>query len=70
MKTKISIAAMLASGVLILSACGGDTYVRVSGTTTVSKGQELVDLQKALEAGAVTQDEYEKLRAIVMKRDQ
>lgn len=48
--------------------CGGDTYVKVQGTTTVSKGQELIDLQDALNEGAINKDEYDRLRAIILKR--
>ena len=51
-----------------LAGCGGDTYVKVQGTTTVSKGQELIDLQDALNEGAINRDEYDRLRAIILKR--
>ena len=51
-----------------LAGCGGDTYVKVQGTTTVSKGQELIDLQEALNEGAINKDEYDRLRAIILKR--
>ena len=70
MKLNTSIAILLAAATLGLTACGGDTYVRVSGTTSISKGQELVDLQKALDGGAITREEYEKLRVIIMRREQ
>lgn len=43
--------------------------VTVTGTTTVSKGQELTDLQRALEAGAISQTDYEKVRAKILKRE-
>jgi outer membrane murein-binding lipoprotein Lpp len=42
--------------------------VTVTGTTTVSKGQELADLQGALEAGAISPADYEKVRAKILKR--
>ena len=51
-----------------LAGCGGDTYVKVQGTTTISKGQELSDLQRALAEGAVTQGEYDSLRGKIMRR--
>ena len=51
-----------------LPGCGGDTYVKVQGTTTVSKGQELIDLQDALNEGAINREEYDRLRAIILKR--
>ena len=43
--------------------------VTVTGTTTISKGQELTDLQRALEAGAISQADYAKVRAKILKRD-
>ncbi len=53
----------------LLGGCfGGDTNVKVEGATTVSKGQELQDLQTALQMGAISQGEYESLRSKIMKR--
>lgn len=52
----------------LLAGCGGDTNVRVEGSTSISKGQELTDLQRALNEGAITQSEYETLRSRIMKR--
>jgi len=51
-----------------LAGCGSDAHVKVQGTTTISKGQQLTDLQNALAAGALTQSEYDKLRTIILKR--
>ena len=52
-----------------LAGCGGgDTYVRVQGTTTISKGQELTDLQRALKEGAITQREYDRLHKKILAR--
>jgi len=67
MKTKRLLAAGLVS-LALLAGCGGSTDVRVQGTTTISKGQELSDLQRALNDGAITQKEYESLREKIMKR--
>jgi len=44
------------------------TAVEHRGATTISKGQELSDLQRALNDGAITQKEYESLREKIMKR--
>ena len=52
----------------LLAACGGDTNVRVEGSTSISKGQELTDLQRALNEGAITQGEYDSLRTRIMRR--
>ncbi|HVY08113.1 MAG TPA: SHOCT domain-containing protein [Burkholderiales bacterium] len=61
----IAAASFVACG---LAACGGDTVVKVEQSTQISKGWELKDLQKALDAGAVTKDEYERIRQKIMKR--
>jgi hypothetical protein len=51
----------------LLGGCGGDTYVN-QGSTTISKGTELTDLQRALSEGAVTQSEFDSLRSKIMRR--
>jgi hypothetical protein len=61
-------AILLAATALILPGCGGDTYVKVQGTTTISKGQEITDLQRALNEGAITKSEYESLRERILDR--
>ena len=43
--------------------------VTVQGSTKISKGQELNDLVRAKQAGAITDDEFEYLRQKIMKRD-
>jgi uncharacterized lipoprotein len=63
---KIVVAALFCGA---LAGCGGgDTYVRVQGTTTISKGQELSDLQRALKEGAITQREYDQLHRKILAR--
>jgi len=53
---------------LLLASCGGDTYVKVQGTTTISKGQELADMQRALDEGAIDRGDYELLRKRILDR--
>jgi hypothetical protein len=51
-----------------LTGCfGGDTTV-VKGSTTISKGQELQDLQRAMKEGAITKSEYDRLHSIILRR--
>lgn len=62
---------LAAAGVLLsvgLTACGGDTVVKVEQSTQISKGWELKDLQKAYDAGAVTRDEFERIKQKLLKR--
>jgi hypothetical protein len=56
------------AAVVLVAACGSEPQVTVQGTTTISKGQELSDLQAALQAGAIDQNEYESLRQRILKR--
>jgi hypothetical protein len=42
--------------------------VTVTGTTTISTGQELLDLKRALDEGAISQRDYDKVRAILLGR--
>ena len=56
---------------LTLTGCvsSSKTKVTVAGTTTISKGQELTDLQRALDAGAISQSDYDSVRSKLLKRD-
>lgn len=66
--TRIHLALLGGALACTLAACGGDTVVKVEQSTQISKGWELKDLQKALDAGAVTKDEYERIRQKLLKR--
>lgn len=44
---------------LALVACGGGGAKVKSEITTTTKGQQLMDLKKAMNDGAITQDEYD-----------
>ena len=52
--------------VTAVSACGGGGAHLRSEVTTVSKGQQLIDLKKAVDDGALTQDEYAKEKAKIL----
>jgi hypothetical protein len=49
----------------LASGCGSSTKVEARTTTT---GQELQDLEDARNKGLLTEDEYNKKRAEIMKR--
>ena len=54
---------------LLLAGCGTSrNVVTVQDATRITKGVELTDLQRALEAGAVDQKEYETLRKAILRR--
>lgn len=57
MTRAIVLATFLAS---LLAACGGNEVVRP--TVSVSIGQQLIDLKKARDAGALSAREYENQR--------
>lgn len=67
MKINFLLALALAAS-LTVTGCSSKANVKVTGTTTISRGQELTDLQKALEEGAISQSDYDKVRAIILKR--
>jgi hypothetical protein len=50
-----------------IAGCGGGDADVKSVTTTTPTGQQLVDLKKKLDAGAITQDQYDTERARLLK---
>ncbi|MDF3074387.1 MAG: hypothetical protein K0S54_2054 [Alphaproteobacteria bacterium] len=66
--TTLGLATALGLSAFALSACGGDddnrTIVQAENTT---RGQQLLDLQRAYENGAITRREYEAQRENVLK---
>lgn len=55
--------------VVTLTACGtSHNSVTVQDSTRITKGQELIDLQRAHAVGAVDDRDYESLRQIIMRR--
>jgi hypothetical protein len=59
--------ALLAALVLGLAGCAGDAEVK-SEINTTTKGQQLIDLKKALDSGALNQEEYERERQRLLKQ--
>jgi outer membrane murein-binding lipoprotein Lpp len=71
MTFKWTVAAVSIAACVVTTGCVSRSHadVTVTGTTTISKGQELSDLQRALEAGAISQADYENVRAKILKLD-
>lgn len=67
MKKLSSVAAMLLLAVG-LSACGGGGADSSTTVTTTTVGQQLTDLKKALDAGAINQNEYESQRKKILNQ--
>ncbi len=56
---------------LLLPACGGGGSSKTSvETRTTTLGQELIDLQKAHQSGAISTQEYERQRAKLLEKQQ
>jgi len=57
-------------GVLMFGAvaCGGGAEVQ-SKVSTATVGQQLLDLKKAYDSGAVTKQEYEQQRKKILEKD-
>lgn len=54
--------------VLMLGSCGGGGSESTTSVqnTTVSKGQQLMDLRRALDAGAISPSDYNTQRAKIL----
>jgi uncharacterized membrane protein len=50
------------------AGCGGGGAEARTELTTVSQGQELLDLKKAYDSGAITKDEYERVRSKILNK--
>lgn len=59
---------VLAVGAAILGGCcGGGTTKVQSTTTTTTTGQQLIDLKKAYTEGAITEEQYNKMKKQVLE---
>lgn len=65
---RLALAAAIAFAALA-AGCGGGGATSTTQTevTTVSQGQQLMDLKKALDSGAISQQEYDRLREKVIQ---
>jgi hypothetical protein len=67
MKKAILIATLLIAAFSV-AACGSRSKTTSNtSVTTTTTGQQLTDLKAALDAGAITPDEYEKKRKDILK---
>jgi hypothetical protein len=51
-----------------LSGCGGGDSSVKSEISTTTKGQQLLDLQKAYESGAISKEQYEEQKEKVLDK--
>ena len=54
---------------LALGGCGGGGATLRSDISTTTRGQQLIDLKKAYDTGAMTKEEYEREREKVLDSD-
>ena len=60
----VAIAAVLSVG---LTGCGGGSTTATTEVSTQTLGQELIDLKKAYDSGAMTEREYNRAREQLIK---
>jgi hypothetical protein len=59
---------MIVIASLAVAGCASSSKATLQESTKITKGQELNDLIRAKQAGALTDDEFESLRQTIMKR--
>ena len=64
----VGVLALCGLFLLGVAACGGGGADIKSEISTTTTGQQLMDLKKALDSGAITQQEYEKERKKILDR--
>lgn len=72
MTTKRLLPCLALAGLTMLCAgCwgGGSTTNTHSEVKTITTGQELMDLKKARDAGAISESEYQRLRENIIKKN-
>lgn len=65
---RIGISSLLILSLMAVSACGGGGAKTTNNVSTTTTGQELTDLKAALDAGAISTEEYEKKRQQILKK--
>ncbi|MCF8031837.1 MAG: gas vesicle protein GvpG [Desulfarculaceae bacterium] len=62
----IGLSLLFTLGLASLPGCGGADVK--TQTTTVSEGQQLIDLQKAYKSGAITKEQYDDQKQKILDR--
>ena len=65
--TSLGLIVALGLPAVTLTACGSDDERTVVKTESTSRGQQLIDLQRAYENGAISRKEYEHEREKILK---
>ena len=68
LKARAAAAALLVTIAALAGCSSSRNMVTVQESTSITKGRELTDLRRALEAQAVNQAEYEQLRRVILDR--
>jgi uncharacterized membrane protein len=64
----IGIIGILIVALTAMSGCGGGSGKQTTTVTTTTVGQQLTDLKTAFDAGAISEEEYEKQREAILKK--
>ena len=61
---------ILILSVVFMTSCANiELFNKDSQVINITKGQELIDLKKALDSGAITQEEYDELKSKIVDVD-
>jgi hypothetical protein len=69
MKRKLKVWVMVIVAGVMMAGCGGGGADVHSTVNSVSTGQQLMDLKRALDAGAMTKSEYEQEREKILEKE-
>jgi uncharacterized membrane protein len=70
MKASRYIAVLVLLAALLGGCCGGGGSQVQNTTKTTTLGQELSDLKKAFDAGAITEEQYNKMKQDIIKNSE
>lgn len=68
MKTVRSCLLLAMVAALLGGCCGGGSTKVQSTTTTTTTGQQLIDLKKAYTDGAITEEQYNKMKKEIIEK--